>query len=243
MLWGLFELEGLPTQLADFLKGFENDPLGPVAALNALPAFLKAKVGAGKVEGKVEDGAVLHGAVWVGAGSIVHSGAVVEGPVYIGKHVTIRPHANVRHGSYLADNCVIGHSADVKNILALEGAKIQDGTFAGDGILGRGARVGSGAILANRKFNQSAIKCDWGAGAVDSKRDFLGAFMGDQSRVGANVVASPGAVVGAHSWVGSGVVLNGYIAPDQLVTVKQELDVRPKERVSLKAGAAVTYSG
>lgn len=236
----LFDTEGLETDVAALLEGAEN----PVEALNALPAFLKTKVGGqGQViEGTVEEGAELHGDVFVGAGSVVHSGAVIEGPVYLGKNVSVRPHANVRHGAYLADDCVVGHGADIKNTLALPGAKIQDGTFAGDSIVGRKARVGSGAILANRKFNQSAVRVVWGEGKVmDSGRDFLGAFLADDSRVGANVVTSPGTVIGLHTWVGSGAVLNGYVGPDQLITVKQELEARPKERISLKAGKAITY--
>lgn len=236
--FGLFDLTGLPDNVVALLENAAD----PVAVLNALPAFLKALVGDKQVvEGVVEDGAQLHGAVYVGAGSVVHSGVVIEGPVYIGRNVVVRPHANIRHGAYLGDNCVIGHGADVKNTLALRGCKIQDGTFAGDSILGSNARVGSGAIVANRKFNQTNIRVCYAAGAVDSGRDFLGAFIGDEARLGANVVTSPGTVVGPHTWVGSGVVLGGYVAPDQLVTVRQELDYAAKERVSLQAGRAITY--
>jgi NDP-sugar pyrophosphorylase family protein len=173
----------------------------------------------------------------------VHSGVVIEGPVYIGEGVTIRPHANIRHGAYLGDKCVIGHSADVKNALALRGCKIQDGTFVGDSVLGQDARVGSGAILANRKFNQSNIKVSFteNGRVVDSGRDFFGAIIGDQARLGANVITSPGTVIGAHTWVGSGVVLHGYYGPNQLITVKQELEISPKEQVMLKAGKAITF--
>ena len=115
-------------------------------------------------------------------------------------------------------------------------AKIQINTFAGDSLFGRGARIGSGAILSNRKFNQSSIKVNLGNGPEDSGRDFLGAIMGDQSRLGANVTLSPGSVIGAYTWVGSGCVIQGSIAANQLVTVKQELDIRSKDRTELKSG-------
>lgn len=234
---GLFSLEKLPPDLAAFLKDCKT----PLDALAGLPAFLKSKLNGQTIKGTVEGGAILHGDVHVGEGTTIHSGVVIEGPVYIGNNVSVRPHANIRHGAYLGDDCVIGHGADIKNILALRGCKIQDGTFAGDSVIGQKSRVGSGAILANRKFNQSNIKVSFGGEAIDSGRDFLGAILGDQSRLGANVVTSPGTVVGAHTWVGSGVVLQGYVAGDQLVTVKQELDIRPKDRTDLKAGVAITY--
>ena len=234
----MYSTEGLPADLVKLIKSAKT----PLDILNALPKFLKTKLKSQVIHGTVEKGAVIHGYVHVGKGSIISSGVVIEGPVYIGENVTVRPHANIRHGAYLADNCVIGHSADVKNTLALNGAKIQDGTFAGDSVLGHGARVGSGVILANRKFNQSNIGVSFdGKKPVDSKRDFLGCFMGDESRLGANVITSPGTVIGAHTWVGSGAIISGYHGPDQLITVKQELDVRPKDRVALKAGKAITY--
>lgn len=237
-LWNLFSLDGLPADLVEFMQSTEN----PVDLLNKLPLFLKAKLKGQTIEGTVEEGAVLHGDVFVGSGSTIHSGVVIEGPVYIGENVSVRPHSNIRHGAYLSDNCVIGHSADIKNMLALPGAKIQDGTFAGDSVLGHGARVGSGAILANRKFNQANIKISFDGNTVtDTGRDFFGAVMGDQSRVGANVVTSPGTVIGQHTWVGSGAVLHGYYAPDQLITVKQELDIATKDRTNLKAGKAITF--
>ncbi len=236
--WNLFSLDGLPEDLRTLMQSATD----PIDLLNKLPLFLKAKIKGQTIEGTVEEGAVLHGDVYVGKGSTVHSGVVIEGPVYIGENVSVRPHANIRHGAYLADNCVIGHSADVKNALALPGAKIQDGTFAGDSILGHGARVGSGAIMANRKFNQTNIKISFDGVAVqDTGRDFFGGVLGDQSRLGANVITSPGTVIGPHTWVGSGAVLHGYYGPDQLITVKQELEVTPKDRTNLKAGKAITF--
>lgn len=236
--WNLFSLDNLPADLVDFIQSASD----PIDLLNKLPLFLKSKLYGQTIEGTVETGAVLHGDVFVGKGSTVHSGVVIEGPVYIGQNVSVRPHANIRHGAYLSDNCVIGHGADVKNALALPGAKIQDGTFAGDSILGHGARVGSGAILANRKFNQTNIKISLdGETVTDTGRDFFGALLGDQSRLGANVITSPGTVIGTHTWVGSGAVLHGYHGPDQLITVKQELTITPKDRTNLKAGKAITF--
>ena len=238
-LHALFDTSKLPPELAAFLKACTT----PVEALNRLPELLSPLKGKGLVNhGTIQPGATVQGDVFIGAGSVIKSNAVIEGPVYIGAKVEVGSHAVLRKGSYVADECVIGHGADVKNALALPGAKIQDGTFAGDSILGRGARIGSGAILANRKFNQSSIKVDMGHGVEDSGRDFLGAFMGDQSRLGANVTTSPGTIIGAYTWVGSGCVLQGSIPADQLITVKQELDIRKKDRTELKSGLGEYYN-
>jgi UDP-N-acetylglucosamine diphosphorylase / glucose-1-phosphate thymidylyltransferase / UDP-N-acetylgalactosamine diphosphorylase / glucosamine-1-phosphate N-acetyltransferase / galactosamine-1-phosphate N-acetyltransferase len=229
----LFNLSNLPNgELKTWLEGFDN-PLDILKNLNSRFDDLKGQT----IHGSVEEGAYIYGNVFIGEGSVIHSGVVIEGPVIIGKNVSVRPHSNLRKGVYLCDDCVIGHGADIKHTLALPGAKIQDGTFAGDSLLGFGARVGSGTILANRKFNQTNIKVKLGDEVTDSGLDFFGAILGDYVRLAANVITSPGTVIGAHTWTGSGVVLQGTYEEDQLITAKQELEIRPKSRTELKSGA------
>ncbi len=226
----LFFADDLSYKLTGFIANYTS----PVEILNNFHTLMEDVKGQ-TIKGTVQDGAIIQGDVFIDEGSVVHAGVVIEGPVYIGKNVSVRPHANLRKGCYLDDEVVIGHGADIKNALLMRGAKVQDGTFCGDSVVGRGGRVGSGTILANRKFNQTNIKIDLD-GVQDSGRDFFGAILGDYSRLAANVVTSPGTVVGAYTWVGSGVVLNGTIPPDTLVTVKQELETRTKDRVDLKSG-------
>lgn len=229
----LFDTSTLPPTLAPLISGATS----VVDILDGLPTLLKKITGGGlQGFGKIDDGAHIHGDVFIGKGTHIHSGVVIEGPAYIGNNVSVRPHALIRGGSYVADDCVIGHSADIKSSLLLPGAKVQDGTFAGESIVGSGARIGSGAILANRKFNQRTILTDWGNGPTNTHKEFFGAVIGDQARLGANVTCSPGSVIGAFTWVGSGVVVQGYLAPDQLVTVKQDLDIQPKSRILLASG-------
>ena len=228
----LFQRDGLNAELADFLFSFTN----PVDVIDALPQLFKNIKGQ-TIKGTVMQGAQIHGDVYIGEGTVVHSNAVIEGPVYVGRNVIVGPHSTLRKHTYIADDCVIGHGADIKNTLALNGAKIQINAFAGNSLLGQGARVAYGGILYNRKFNQSNVKVDLGNGnIIESSRDFLGAIMGDESRIGANVVLSPGTILGPYTWVGSGLVLHGTIPPNKLVTVKQDYEIRDKETVKLKSG-------
>jgi NDP-sugar pyrophosphorylase family protein len=191
------------------------------------------------IEGLVDEGVAITGPVHIGRGSRIHSGVVLDGPVFIGDNVSVRCHAQLRKMAFLSSNCVVGHGADIKHSLCLDGAKIQDGTFVGDSVLGVGARVGSGAILSNRKFNQSEIRVQAHQGSSEFEStglEFLGSILGDYVRLGANVVLSPGTVIGPYTWVGSGVVLRGTFGPNQLVTVKQELEILEKEPMKLRSG-------
>lgn len=228
----LFLLDGVNQKVADLVNRFTS----PIDIIKNYKDELLSHLNGQVIEGTVEDGAEIIGDVFIGAGSIIHAGAVIQGPVYIGKNCSIRPHANIRHDTYLCDNVIAGHSADINKSLIMNGAKVQDGTYAGESLLGKAARVGSGAIMANRKFNQTPIRVDLGQGYEDTGMEYLGCIMGDQSRLGANVVTSPGSIVGMHTWIGSGVVVHGSIPSNKLVTVKQELDIREKEPVELGKG-------
>lgn len=224
--------EEIEPELRAWIDRFEN----PVDMLSRL-GELFVDLDSSHILGEIHEYVAVTGPVHVGRGSVVHSNVVLEGPIIIGENVSIRSHAQIRKGAYIGSDCVIGHGADIKNSLCLNGSKIQDGTFVGDSILGCGARIGSGAILANRKFNQSEVRVQLDDGSlVESGREFLGAILGDYVRVGANAVLSPGTIIGRHTWVGSGVVLQGTHGPDLLITAKQELDIRPKKRVTLRSG-------
>jgi bifunctional UDP-N-acetylglucosamine pyrophosphorylase/glucosamine-1-phosphate N-acetyltransferase len=222
----------LEPDLTAWLKKFEF----PIDLLNALPDLF-AKLNEQCILGEVREFVSITGPVHIGEGSVIHPGAIIDGPVIIGDNVCVRSHAQIRKMTFIGSDCVIGHGADIKASLCLNSAKIQDGTFVGESIVGYSARIGSGAILANRKFNQSGIRVQDADGTlVSSGREFLGSILGDYVRIGANCVLSPGTIIGPHTWVGSGLVLLGTYPADVFITAKQEVEVRPKERVFLRSG-------
>jgi bifunctional UDP-N-acetylglucosamine pyrophosphorylase/glucosamine-1-phosphate N-acetyltransferase len=179
----------------------------------------------------------ISGLVHIGKGSKIHPFVTIQGPVFIGENVSVRSHSIIRSEAYIASNCVVGHSADVKRSICLNGAKMQCGIFLGDSILGCGARVGSGVITANRKFNQTEVSFKDTDGKLhESGREFFGAIVGRYCRLGANVVTYPGTIIQEHTWIGAGCVLHGNYGPDQFVSVKQDLMVRPKKRLKLRSG-------
>lgn len=128
----------------------------------------------------------------IGEGTVIYPGVVIEGPVYIGKNVKIMPGAYVRPGTIVGDKCVIGFNSEVKNSIIQNGAKIASLSFVGDSILGKSARIGSGVITANRRFDQQNIKLKQENGEkLDAGVDFFGCILGDYSRLGASSVTSP----------------------------------------------------
>jgi len=227
-----FFREPVESELAAWLAKYEN-AIELLVHLSDLFAKLDCQV----IHGKIDDFVSINGPVHIGEGTRVHSHVTIDGPVVIGNNVSIRSHAQLRKNTFIGTDCVVGHGADIKNSLCLNGAKIQDGTFVGDSIVGSAGRIGSGAILANRKFNQTEVKYVTEDGArVGSNLEFFGAILGDHVRIGANCVLSPGTIVGPYTWVGSGAVLQGTYGSDLLIVPKFELEIRKKNRVPLRSG-------
>jgi UDP-N-acetylglucosamine diphosphorylase / glucose-1-phosphate thymidylyltransferase / UDP-N-acetylgalactosamine diphosphorylase / glucosamine-1-phosphate N-acetyltransferase / galactosamine-1-phosphate N-acetyltransferase len=188
------------------------------------------------VECEVGEQVSISGPVHIGKGTKIHPFVTIEGPVIIGENVSVRSHSIIRSQAYIGSNCVVGHSADVKRSICIDSAKMQCGVFVGDSVLGCGARIGSGVITANRKFNQTEVFLKDNGSSRNSGREFFGAIIGRYCRLGANVVTYPGTIIREHTWVGAGCVLHGSYGPDQFVAVKQELDIRPKQRLKLRSG-------
>ena len=188
------------------------------------------------INGTIESGVSISGPAYIGSGSVIHPGVEIQGPVYIGDNCSVRHGALVRSGAILGEGCVVGHDAEVKNSLCMSGSKMQSGVFVGDSILGLGARLGSGTILANRRFSQDDVTIKVSDQKLATGVQFFGALIGDYARLGANVVTAPGTVVGPYTWVASLVSLQGFVPRAKLVLLKQELEYRDKEETVLRSG-------
>lgn len=186
------------------------------------------------ISGNVHRTAILEGDVKIGKNTIVGPYAVIEGPAMIGDGCVIRSNALIRPGTFIGNNVAIGHSAEVKNSIVFDDAKIASFVFAGDSIIGKGARLGSGTILGNRRFDQAAIEIKVAGKSYPSGTDKFGAIIGDYARLGAGVVTAPGTLVGKFSWIAGNCSLKGFIPKQKFVNVRQEIEIRDKERTELR---------
>lgn len=222
----------IEEELINWLKKFEDS----VDVLNNIEQLF-SKLDSQVIENaSIDESVVINGPVHIGKGTVIQPHVTIEGPVIIGENVTISSHAVIRNNAFIGSNCVVGHAADIKRSLCLNKSKIQDLTFVGDSVLGVGARIGSGTIIANRKFDQSLIHYTKNKQKVNSTRDFFGAIVGTYSRIGANCTLMPGTTIGMHTWVLPGCILSGEYESDIMISPpKQELKIRKKPRIELKS--------
>ncbi len=176
----------------------------------------------------------IEGNYYIGENTKIGSNVSIEGPVYIGKNCTIQSGALIRPYSVIGDGCVVGHSCEVKHSIVQNKAKVQSFTFIGDSIIGKSTRVGSGCILANRRFDQKNITIKKDGSVIDTGTDFFGAIIGDNSRMGANSTAVPGTFIGPYTWIMPTVQARGFIPKEKRIFNKQELLIVDNEKVELK---------
>ena len=170
----------------------------------------------------------------IGEGTKIGANVSIEGPVIIGKNVTIQAGALIRPGSIIGDDAVIGHSCEVKHAIIQNKAKVQSFTFCGDSIIGKSTRIGSGTILANRRFDQKNITIKIDSNIYDTETDFFGAIVGDNTRLGANCTSIPGTCVGPYTWILPTVQVRGFIPREKRIYPVENYKVLDNPKVELK---------
>lgn len=145
----------------------------------------------------VADGVAIH------RRAIVEKGAVIKGPAIIGPGALVAATAYLRDGVFLDEGCIVGPACELKSVFMLKGAKAAHLSFIGDSILGAGANVEAGAMIANYRNERAdkRIRILAGVVTIDTGVDKFGALVGDGARIGANAVIAPGALIAAGAVV------------------------------------------
>jgi bifunctional UDP-N-acetylglucosamine pyrophosphorylase/glucosamine-1-phosphate N-acetyltransferase len=205
-----------------------NDWVRKFASLNdllsAIPQ-LYANLKAQNIQGIVEDGAVIIGAVHIGSGSVVHGQAIIRGPAIVGNNTIVDSHAEIRAGSFIGSNCVIGHSCSIIESMAMGNVNVGSGAFIRNSVLGFGSVVGPGVVLGAEEVERSL-------GLVSETSSKIGVILGDYAVVGANSSVKPGTIVGSCTIIGEGVLAGGTYEPYQTVTLRQAVQTTPRSSVS-----------
>lgn len=145
----------------------------------------------------IADGVAIHET------ATVEAGAVLKGPVIIGQNCFVGAHAYLRAGVYLAENSRVGPGCEIKCSLIGRNSSIAHFNFVGDSLIGNQVNMEAGAVIANH-YNERTDKrifVQVKGTSLDSKREKLGAIVGDYVRIGANAVLSPGTLLLPHSIV------------------------------------------
>ena len=137
--------------------------------------------------------------VWVHKTATIAPTAFLGAPRIIGAGTEVRHCAFVRGNSLVGENCVVGNSVELKNVILFDNVQVPHFNYVGDSILGYKAHMGAGSVTSNVKSDQTLVVVKDGTEQIATGLKKFGAMLGDHVEVGCNSVLNPGTVVGKCS--------------------------------------------
>ena len=184
------ELYDLSHTLAgDYLKNFQY-PWEALGGIADLILSLGRKLG--------DDYTQTAPQVWVHKTAKVAPTAYLGAPCIIGANTEVRHCAFIRGAALVGDNCVVGNSAELKNVILFDNVQTPHYNYVGDSILGYKSHMGAGSITSNVKSDKTPVVIH-SEDPIQTGRKKVGAMLGDFVEVGCNSVLNPGTVIGRNS--------------------------------------------
>jgi len=188
----------------------------PWHVLDVTRYFLDKAEGYVSPSARISLHAVVEGKVILDDGVRVFEHAVIRGPVYIGRNTIIGNNTLVRAYSHLGADCVVGFSTEIKESYVGDGTQFHM-NYAGDSVIGAHCSFGAGTITANWRFDTRNVRIKVGENLIDTGRDKLGAFIGDNCRTGIQVGIMPGVRIGNNAVIYPQVKLTKDVAADEII--------------------------
>ncbi|TRX39473.1 DapH/DapD/GlmU-related protein [Flavobacterium restrictum] len=143
------------------------------------------------------DGAMVHKT------AIIEQGVILKGKIIISENCFIGANAYLRGPIFIGSNVNIGAGSEIKQSIILNNSAIAHFNYIGNSIIGKSVNFEAGSICANH-YNERKIKNIFvtiNNEIIDTKIDKFGSLVGDNSRIGANAVLSPGTILKTDSIV------------------------------------------
>ncbi|WP_336513874.1 DapH/DapD/GlmU-related protein [Pollutibacter soli] len=153
---------------------------------------------------KLDSNYLINDNVAVHRTAVVETGVIIKAPAIIHANCFIGAHAYLRGGVILEANVSIGPSVEIKTSIFCSHSAAAHFNFIGDSIIGSHVNIEAGAIIANhhndRIDKMIRIKVDediFETGVIK-----FGALVGDDCKIGANAVLSPGSILKKQTIIG-----------------------------------------
>lgn len=190
--------------LGQFVAAFQASPLQQWAWLSPWELTNQSEAVVRQLLSSIaEPEYVVANEVAVHVSSTVEPGAVLKGPLILGPHCFVASGAYLRGGNWVAEHCIFGPGAELKSSFVFAGTKLAHFNFVGDSILGSDVNLEAGSIICNYRNERADKEVRVRVGELLHRTGCskFGALVGDRSRIGANAVLAPGAILPAGSVV------------------------------------------
>ena len=161
--------------------------------------------------------------IWIHKSATEFDSAYNAGPCIIGKDTEVRQCAFIRGSALVGDNCVVGNSTELKNVIIFNNVQVPHYNYVGDSILGFHSHMGAGSITSNVKSDKTLVHVKGGDFDIATGMKKFGAMLGDYVEVGCNSVLNPGTVIGAHSNIYPLSRVRGYVPSNSIYKDRNDI--------------------
>ena len=178
------------SMAGSYLSGFEY-PWQALSGIKDLILSLGAALGEDYIETAPQ--------VWVHKTAKIAPTAFLGAPCIIGAGTDVRHCAFIRGSALVGENCVVGNSVELKNVILFDNVQVPHYNYVGDSILGYKSHMGAGSLTSNVKSDKTLVVVKNGDEQIPTGLKKFGAMLGDYVEVGCNSVLNPGTVIGRNS--------------------------------------------
>lgn len=129
--------------------------------------------------------------------AIIEQNVVLKGPIIIGENVRIGANAYLRGPIILDSNVHIGAGCEIKQSVIFSNTAVAHFNYIGNSIVGSNVNFEAGSVAANH-YNErenKIISVKAGSQTINTGVKKFGSLIGDNCRIGANAVLSPGTIL------------------------------------------------
>ena len=154
--------------------------------------------------------------VWVHKTAAVAPTAYLGAPCIICANTEVRHCAFIRGAALVGENCVVGNSVELKNVILFDHVQTPHYNYVGDSILGYYSHMGAGSITSNVKSDKTPVVVHGQGEDVPTGLKKMGAMLGDYVEVGCNSVLNPGTVIGPNTNIYPTSCVRGVVPPGSI---------------------------
>lgn len=149
--------------------------------------------------------------IWIAKSAKLAPTVSISGPCIIGRHAEIRQCAFIRGSAIVGENCVVGNSTELKNVILFNNVQVPHYNYVGDSILGYKSHMGAGSITSNVKSDKTKVTIRYEGDLIETGLKKMGAILGNYVEVGCNSVLNPGTIIGSNTNVYPLSMVRGYV--------------------------------
>lgn len=161
--------------------------------------------------------------IWIAKTAKVADNVSITGPCIIGKGTEVRPCAFIRGKAIVGENCVVGNSTELKNVILFNNVQVPHYNYVGDSILGYKSHMGAGSITSNVKSDKTNVTIKYKGDIIETGLKKMGAILGNYVEVGCNSVLNPGTIIGSNTNIYPLSMVRGYVPKGSIYKKQGEI--------------------